>query len=380
VASTAGVIRQIAEATYDAEDIDTISAIWYDVLTRDAAGTVLNPANWEVALQTSVRADGNPLVDSTGSLASGSTGFLVTTDTATRFAYAMQYLLADVTADGSWNSWWNVAVYGSSGIDLAGETLPLGVTASNVIRHVATYCPMLNTAGVQDTGHVIGHLAFRDRTDPYDAFLEVNRYHRWELAVWEDRTLHFFPADFTKADWVVRTDDPGVGIQLQGDSAENLANGIVIQFEDVVTGNSRTITPDQDARLQDLSELNPVNRSAGYPVWTEQTLSTPCTYEDAVAVGGALLAEFNQPKAPGGITLGPWVRDRYGVEHPSHKVRSMETIAVEDLPNDRPRLITSTDYNDDSRQMSVGVEGGVYRVDAWLDRLATAAQAQNLAA
>jgi hypothetical protein len=378
--NSSGTIRQLAASTYDAEDIDTISAIWYDVLTRDEAGAVLNPAagNWANTLSTSATSDAASF-ETTGSLASGSTGFLTPT-VESRFAFAQLYPFVNLTADGSWNAWWNLAVYGNSGIDLSGTDLPLGVTASNVVRHVATYCPMLNTAGVQDTGHVIGHLTFRDRTDPYDGFLEVNKYHRWELAVWDDRTLHFFPADFTKADWVVRTDDPGVSIELQGDTTESLANGIVIQFEDVVTGNSRTITPDDDDRLKDESELNPVNRTAGYPVWTEQTLSTPCTYEDAVAIGVALLAEFNQPKAPGTITLGSWVTDRFGVQWPSHMVRSMQTVAVEDFPNDRARLITSTDYSDESRTMQIGVEGGVFRVDAWLDRLATAAAARNLVA
>lgn len=379
--NSSGAIRQMSTSVYDAEDIDTISAVWYRVLTRDDAGTVLNPAagNWANTLSTSATSDAATF-ETTGSLASASTGFHLPTIADARFVFAQLYPFVDLTADGSWNAWWEFAVYGSSGVPLAGEDLPLGVTASEVIKHICGFCPMLNPGRVDDTGHVIGHLAFRDRTDPYDGFLEVNRYHRWELAVYENRTLHFFPADLTQADWVVRTDDPGVTVQWQGDTTESLANGIVVQFEDVVTGNSRTITPEDDERLADLSELNPANRSAGYPIWTEQTLSTPCTYEDAVAIGVALLAEFNQVKAPGTVQVGAWVRDRFGVLQPSHQVRAMETVAVEDYVDARPRLITSTDYSDDARTCSIGVEGGTYRVDAWLDRLSTAVQAQNLAA
>jgi hypothetical protein len=71
--------------------------------------------------------------------------------------------------------WSKLALYGSHGLTLRqGDTAePLGVYASDVIKNIAArWCPLLDTSGVQDTSYVIQHLAFRDRTYPYDAFLE----------------------------------------------------------------------------------------------------------------------------------------------------------------------------------------------------------------
>lgn len=378
--NVSAAFSQLAEAYYDARDAEAdIREIWYAVETRDDAGTALNPADWIVSLSTAPNPDGTGF-STTGSLASGSTGYLAAT-AGDRFAFAHIYLDVTLTADGAWHAWWRLAVYGDHPVPLIGATDPKGVASSDVIRYTAgRWCPMLDPSGVQDTSYPIGHHAFRDPTDPYEMWLSGNRFHRWELGVFDNRKLHYWPKDLTVADWIVASTDPGAEVRLQGDSVTDLCNGLIVTYDDVDTGTRRTITPDVEPALADTSELNPVNRGAGYPVWAAETLSFPCTYEDMVQFGRALLEERNTPKAPGSLRLGPYVRDRFGAWWPSSMVRCSQTIAVEDFPNDRPRLISETTFDDASSQCEVAVEGGKQVVEAWIDRIAGALEAASVSA
>ena len=287
------------------------------------------------------------------------------------------------SGDGQWATFWRqLVVYGAHDLTLyplpddADE--PWGVLASDVIRHIAAnHCPMLDTSGVQDTTYPIPHLAFLERTTPYDALLRVNAFHLWELAVWENRVLHYGPVDMTDYTWQVRLDDHGVSVELQGDSTESLANGIVIEYTDVATGQPAVVTPDDDDRLSDTDPENPVNKH-GQTIWTEQALSYPTTEGAAIELGRAMLAEFTSPRAPGTITVRGHIRDRQGNLHPVWKIRPGETIAITNHPSDRPRLITEASYNHDSQSMTLAVEGQPRRMEAVFDRVTTALAANGL--
>jgi hypothetical protein len=131
-------------------------------------------------------------------------------------------------------------VYGNHGLTTRtiDSTTPDGLYASDVITNIASrFCPKLSTTGVQATTFPIPHLVFKDPTDPYDAFLDVNKYHLWDLGVWENKTLTFRPNDLSDYDWEIRLSDLGTTIDLQGDSADDLANGIVVNYTDVATGH-----------------------------------------------------------------------------------------------------------------------------------------------
>jgi hypothetical protein len=131
-----------------------------------------------------------------------------------------------------------------------------GVYASDVINDIVTrFCPKLNTAGVQDTTYPIPHLVFRDRVDPYDAFLEVNKYHLWQLGVYEHRTLSFGPVDMTDYDWEVRLSDPGVKVDLQGDSDRaRWPTGSSSPTRTSRPAAANVLTPDDHAELRDPDE------------------------------------------------------------------------------------------------------------------------------
>lgn len=271
----------------------------------------------------------------------------------------------------------NLAVYGDHGLSLYGDN-PSGVFASDVIKHIAgKYCPKLNVTGVQDTTYPIPHLVFKDPTAPYDAFTSVNAFHLWELAVWENKTLTFGPSDRRDYDWEVRLTDFGVSVEEQGDTTDDLANGMIVQFTDVSTGAKNMVTPDTASDLLDTNPDNPASMH-GIQRWTNITLSNPTTTDSAVQIGRAALAEFNQPKAPGTINITGHVRDRAGHWQQGWKVRAGDTIAITDHPNDSPRLITETSWNHDSKQLTVTVDSTSKRLDALFDRLGVALSAAGL--
>jgi hypothetical protein len=268
-----------------------------------------------------------------------------------------------------------LAFYGAHGLTTRDidSTTPDGLYASDVIAHiVSNWCPRLNSAGVEATTFPIPHLVFRERTTPYDAFLEINKYHQWQLAVWEDKTLHFEPHDLTDHDWEVRLSDYGVNVDLQGDSVGELANGIEVEYQSVTTGRQEVITPDDSAELSDTSLSNPANLW-GLDLWTSVRLSSPTTEDAAIQ-----FAEFNAPKAPGSITLRGHVRDRAGHWHPVSKLRAGETLVLADHPNDAVRLIGETSYDHSTQTMTVSVDNTARRLDAVLDRQANALAAANL--
>jgi hypothetical protein len=257
--------KPISQAWYDAGADVTIGKVAYS--WRRASVSVNNAdANWvwQVILatddtQASSEASGNLRAVGPGS------GSYTATSTGRRYAALELYYNATVGgADGIAYGvdWYKLAVYGSHGLTLhTGEPgEPDGVFASDVMRDIASrWCPDLDTSGIEDTDYVIQHLAFKDLTDPYDAFLQLNKYHLWQLAVWENRRLTFKPYDLTDYDWEIRTDDPGTTFSPVGPTTEDLFNGIIVTYTDVLTGTVQRLMPADHVELQDTSLDNPWN-------------------------------------------------------------------------------------------------------------------------
>ena len=302
-------------------------------------------------------------------------------------ATARRYLFIDVYYDGTpageqgtlyEQTWKRLAVYGDHGLALIGPTDPKGVAASAVIRHLlAKYCPKLRADGVQETTYPIAQLVVD--ADVFDAIAQANAFHRWSLGCWENRTVHYAPVDLTDFDWQVRLDDPGVTTTLQGDSIEHLANGIEVSFDNVQTGERDLVGPDDSSLLSDPSVENPANRH-GDDIRTTLELSHPATKDDAIELGRVALAEFNQPRGIGEINVRGHIRDRQGNWQPVWKVRADDRIAITSSTSlsDRPRLIGETSYQHDGHRLTVAVDSTLPRLDAVLDRVGTALQAENL--
>lgn len=372
----------VSEAWYDAGHGATVGAITYSF----APGVNVDHTNvsWSWSIST-CDDDIGTNSDSSGNIrASGASDVTFTaTRNDARFILIRQ-LWTGATPSGGTNveynvSWKRLAVYGNSGIPTyTGEPGPNGVIASDVIRYIATrYCPALDTSGVMNSDYVIQHLSFKDRTWPFDAFLEINKYHLWHLGVWDNRVLHFRPYDLTTYDWEIRTDDLGTTFTPQGPAVDDLFNGIVVSYTDALTGTKKVLTPLDNPTLQETDPSNPWNMS-GIDHWEEIELSSPTIEAQALQLGRAALADRNTPKNPGTITVQGYVRDRFGHEQPVWKVRAGDTISVRNFPNDTPRLVVETNYDDDQKQNSLSIDRPFALIDAYLDRLGTALGARGL--
>lgn len=274
-----------------------------------------------------------------------------------------------------------MCVYGDHGVprqDNGDE--PRGVYASDVIKNIVDrFCPLLDASEIADTDVMVEHLVFDTPTMPFDAMTLLNGYHLWQLAAWEDGKIQFEPADLSKTDWVVRTDDLGVTMDLQGDSVDEFANGIVVSYTDVAE-RAQVLWPKDPATgtvlnsaLLDEDPNNPANREGidRWPVVLE--LSNPATANGALQLGRVALAEFNRAKAPGTINVsGGYIMDEQSNFQPSYKVRAGQTLSITDLPNESPRLITATSWSEDGT-LSITLEQPPSRVDAVLARFAIAA-------
>ena len=371
-------------AQYDAGPGMTIGKVFYAWKKGANISAADTNWTWEARLDD---ADTMPSYDASGNLrATGpGSGTLTATSATQRYAELVLYYAVAAGADNTdYNiDWTTLAVVGNHGLTtypaLDGTGAP-AVYASDVIRHIVqTFCPKLNAAGVQATTYPIPHLAFTDQIDPYDAILEINKHHLWDLAVWENGTVHYGPTDLTDYDWEVRLDDEGTTVNLAGDTSEDLANGIVVEFDNALTGKKDVLTPSSYPELADTSPDNPVNRH-GLTVWTEVSLSSPTTQDAALQIGRGLLAEHNAAKQAGSINVTGYIRDRQGNRQPGWKVRAGDTVAVTDHPSDRPRLVSETSWNADSHALSISLEQPTRRIDAFLDRLGTAMRASGIAA
>jgi hypothetical protein len=181
----------------------------------------------------------------------------------------------------------------------------------------------------------------------------LNKYHLWHLGVWEGkRQLVYRPYDLTDYDWEIRTDDQGTTFSPQGPSTDGLFNGIEVTYTDLLTGVVDTLTPDTYTDLTDSAADNPWN-VVDRDKRGEIALSSPTLAAQALELGQAALADLNRPKTPGTLTATGYIRDRAGNRQPVSKVRAGDTIAITNFPNDAPRLIVETDYDDESKTLKL---------------------------
>jgi hypothetical protein len=383
--------RALCEALYDAGPGNRVARIYGEWARGEGRSTApketIDPNdvawNWEIGTMSD---DGGAGRSTSGDLSTqAGPSAALRTFTAQRYAWAwLYYNAAGGIADLSYPlDWRDLCVYGDHGLPLIGDNPP-GVAASDVRRHIIqTWCPQLRPDGITATDYPIRHLVFRDRVHPYDALLEVGKFDLHELAVWEDRTVHTWPADLSDFDWEVRLDDPGVRVELQGDSTDQLANGVEVEFDDPLTGRRELLLPADFADLRDDDVEHPANRH-GLQVHTTLQLSSPAVRSDALQIGRMFLAEFNRPQAPGQITCTGYVRDRAGNPQPAWRPRAADRIAITSSTalSDRPRLIGETNYrHGDQGQpgaVTLTIEQPPRTVEALQDRIATALQAEGL--
>lgn len=262
-----------------------------------------------------------------------------------------------------------VAVYGDHGLSLATISgQPDGVTASDVIDDILSrFAPKmaLETPG---TTYPIGHLAFLEPTTPYDAIVHCNEFHHWNLNVYEGPTLYFTPIDLSTADWHVRADWEGVEI-TEGEDSDEFVTGVPVTYEDIETGITETLWPDENEELRDDSEENPANKW-GEDKWAEPfSIPFPCTAADALQLGSEQLLDLNTPKHPTSLTIPTKLKDAQGNWQPASLVRSGQTITVDTHPQLGTMLVTSTSFDPQSNSVDIGTDYEIGTMDVFFARL-----------
>ena len=369
IARFAGLNKPYSGNLYDSGGIP-IRKVYY---SNEHAGWT--PPAAALVAQVIINTTDNPGTGSataTADIEGTNSGTLTATTAGTYAMVEFFWTSAATTADVIYQeAWKRLIIYGDHGLTLRGTEPEAGFYVSDLIRNMASrWAPGLDTSGVEDTRYIVREAAYFSPTYPFDAWQDLNRFHLWDLGVWEGKRLVYAPpSSLDEWDWEVRASDPGTSVSLEGDQFPY--NGVLVTFTDLLTGSERTIGPDDYADLFDDSEANPAT-SHGRRRFFSTSVPFPCQEADAVQVGRARFAEAIRAQARGSISTGPTIRDKAGALHPAWKVRAGDRVVITDLPNDRPRRITSTSW--DGRRLTLAVDNISRRMEAIFDARVPAAR------
>jgi hypothetical protein len=269
-------------------------------------------------------------------------------------------------------------VLGTHGLTLTGTWPEVGITITDILRYLfARYYPKVKLAGAVNN-FPVQQASWHDSPQfGYEILQILNNLALWETNMWEERTLYHEPADLTKIDWQFKTTDPGVTVLFQGQSIEDFANGCSVSFTDF-DGIPRVLWPEDHAELRDENDANPANRH-GEALYTDCDVPYPCSEAEALQFGRMYLAEFNRPKRPGTYRIdGGYLRDYAGHWQQGWKVRNGQTCGIMDHPDDEPRLLTATTWDDEGKSLQITVDAPDKMLDAVVARHELARQSRNL--
>lgn len=293
-----------------------------------------------------------------------------------RFAHiAWLYNSSPAGADGAQYPIYlkDVAVFGDHALDTHTDSASReGYLVSDLITYTAgLYAPLLDTSRIEDTTFVVTQAYEPGLIDPYDFWLRLNKYEMKYLAVWKDRQLHYTTPS-AEADWVISEGDIGTVIKDAGASIEAQANGVIVQYQDITTGRSAVLTPDDDAALADTNPDLPAN-IAGVKAWESIQLPNPDSAEGAARYGSLVLQRLNAQRLPSTVTVRGYIRDRAGNLHPGWSVKAEDNVLVESVDGNTLRRVHETEWDGDSNTLTLNLDGQAQGTDAILDQILTEA-------
>jgi hypothetical protein len=374
--------RALSEALYNAQGVE-LGSVYYAWKRGAHVGDA--DADWSWQVQTDSDDTFPSPADSGNLRAAGPGTGTLTANADDMFAMANLAYASSNATDGELCSlyWTCLAVYGRHGLTKRGgddATTAQGFYASDVvadiIRRAAPNLRYTTGAGgsIEPTTFVIPHLAFLDPVTAEDALLAVNKYHLYEWGVYDDRLFFFRPADSTRLCWETRIDE-GAHIDLEGDQADDVYNGIFVTYQHF-DGTSKTVGPPgsgadaTSTALQDTSADNPINAHGYRRRWAKIEISTPTDENGAIALGTVWLNELLLPARRGTIKLADTVRHpTISAPQPAWRPRAGDWIKITDHPADVPRRIIQTGYENESRTATIDVGNDIHKMDAIMERM-----------
>lgn len=275
-------------------------------------------------------------------------------------------------------TWEYPKVIGTHGLEVKGSWPEVGFELTDIIDYILrTYYPKVELAG-EENSFVVQQATWHSESQfGYDIIKQLNNLALWEMNIWEERKLHYERADLTKYDWQFKTTDKGVTVDFDGDSIENFANGCSVKYTDF-NGITHTLYPDEHAELRDESPDNPYNKH-GEEGWTDCDVPYQCSEAEALQFGRIYLEEFNRPKRPGSYKIaGGYLKDAAGNWRPGWAIRNGETCGVMDKVDDEPRLIVATNWDDETKVLTITVDAPDKLLDAIVARQQLAREARNI--
>lgn len=360
----------ICEAVFDAGPGQTIGQIYYSS-TPGLNTTDVNPDFvWQV-IAASDREQSATVATGSLSGAAANSGTFVP---ATKYRYGVAQFYHSAPGGGTgiyWSLKWNrLVAYGNHNLPLIGTAAPFGLAGSDIIKYTAGIAaPLLDTTGVQTTTHPIELFSFtEDPTAAYDMWLTANQYERWNLAVWENRKLIYAPlpdvTTLSAPDWVLRSDHPNKLTRgYDGPSTDGSKNGVIVRFQNILTGAADMIDPTTNPELADTNTQLASNR-AGIRDWEAIQLPNPNSPTGAAKVGVAALSEFNRQRTPGRFGITGYITDAAGNSHQGWRVRAGDTIVLEEDESDPIRVVHEASWAQDAHQLTINADAASKTIDA----------------
>lgn len=261
----------------------------------------------------------------------------------------------------------DIIVVGTHGI----EQIDYYYRVSDLIRYTAGLAaPLLDTSGIGDTDFVVGQLRTDDEVFAYDLWLMLNKTEMRNLAVWENRRMEYEPIgrDGTP-DWQVRSDDPRVRVKFDQPTPQSQANGVTVRFQNVLTGFADIVTPESDPDELAITDPNLPANKWGIQAWEPLVMSEPDTPANALRYGQHVRDMLRAQRRPGRITIRGHVRDMSEAERGVARIRSNDSIVVDD--DDVARVIYDEDYDFLTDLSTLTVDSQPKDADAILDELLT---------